>query len=169
RLDIYAANAGVTHWSPFLDYSESGWDHVVNLNLRGTFFSAQAAAQQMTAQGTPGAILFSASVTGLRALPNASVYSLTKAGLIHLARALAVELGPHHISVNALVIGATLNERNLKDDPDYETHWAGVTPAGRLARPEDVARGMLYLLDNPFITGSALQLDGGWMIRSPLP
>lgn len=169
RLDIYAANAGLTAWSSFLEYPESGWDTVVDLNLKGSFFSAQAAARQMVAQGAPGHIIFSASVTGLRAIANGSAYGITKAGLIHMARCLALELGPHRISVNTLCIGATVNERNLKDDPDYEAHWAGVTPAGRPARPDDIARGLLYLVDNPFITGNALIIDGGWTIQSPTP
>ena len=169
RLDFYAANAGITHWSSFLDYPEAAWDTVVDLNLKGSFFSAQAAARQMVAQGTPGAIIFSASVTGLRALANASAYSVTKAGLIHLARCLALELGPQRISVNALAIGATLNERNLNDDPDYEAHWQSVTPAGRPAHPTDIARGLMYLIENPFITGNTLVIDGGWTIQSPVP
>jgi len=169
RLDIYAANAGITHWSSFLDYAEEGWDTVVDLNLKGSFFSAQAAARQMMAQGAPGAIIFSASVTGLRAIANGSAYSITKAGLIHMAKCLALELGPHHISVNTLVIGATLNERNLKDNPNYDSDWQGVIPAGRPAQPEDIARGLMYLVDNPFITGNALVIDGGWTIQSPVP
>ena len=169
RLDVYAANAGITHWSSFLDYTEAGWDTVVDLNLKGSFFSAQAAARQMVAQGNPGSIVFSASVTGLRALANGSAYGITKAGLIHMARCLALELGPHRLSVNALVIGATLNERNLKDDPDYDAHWQKVTPAGRPAHPDDVARALLYLVENPFITGNALVIDGGWTIQSPMP
>jgi 3-oxoacyl-[acyl-carrier protein] reductase len=169
RLDIYAANAGITHWSPFLDYSEADWDRVVDLNLKGSFFSAQAAARQMVSQASGGVIVFSASVTGVRAIANAPAYSITKAGLIHMARCLALELAPHHIRVNALVIGATLNERNLDTDADYDAHWASVTPAGRSGRPEDVAHGLLYLVENSFITGNALRLDGGWTIASPMP
>jgi NAD(P)-dependent dehydrogenase (short-subunit alcohol dehydrogenase family) len=169
RIDIYAANAGITHWSSFLDYTEKDWDTVVDLNLKGSFFSAQAAARQMVAQGSPGQIIFSSSVMGTRAMANASPYSVTKAGLLHMARVLAKELGAYSISVNALIIGATINERNLKGDPDYNEHWKPFIPAGRATLPEDVARGLLYLVDNPFITGSGLMLDGGWSTQSPVP
>jgi 3-oxoacyl-[acyl-carrier protein] reductase len=169
RLDLYAANAGLTHWSPFLEYAEADWDRVVDLNLKGSFFTAQAAARQMAVQGAGGLIVFSASTTGVRTLPNVSAYSVTKAGLIHMARCLALELGPQRISVNALVIGATLNDRNLADDPDYDAHWTGVTPAGRSGRPQDVARALLYLVENPYITGTGLVIDGGWTIASPIP
>jgi NAD(P)-dependent dehydrogenase (short-subunit alcohol dehydrogenase family) len=169
RLDIYAANAGITHWTPFLDYAEKDWDMVVDVNLKGSFFSAQAAARQMVAQATPGRIVFSSSVMGTRAMSNAPAYSVTKAGLLHMARVLAKELGPFSISVNALIIGATINERNLKGDPDYNDHWKPYIPAGRAALPEDVARTLMYLVDNPFVTGSGLMVDGGWSTQSPVP
>lgn len=169
RLDIFVANAGLTMWGPFLDYTEAMWDTVVNLNLKGSFFGAQAAARQMVKQGSGGAVVFSSSVAGMQAIDYLSAYGVSKAGLRHMARVLALELGPHRISVNALGIGATVNERNLNDDPNYDAHWGGVAPAGRAGRPEDVARGLLYLVENPYITGTTLMIDGGWTIHSPRP
>lgn len=169
RLDIFVANAGLTMWAPFLDYSESSWDTVIDLNLKGSFFGAQAAARQMIKQGSGGSIVFSSSVAGIQAIEYLSAYGVSKAGLRHMARALALELGPHHINVNALGIGATVNQRNLNDDLDYDAHWGGVAPAGRAGQPEDVARGLLYLVENPYITGTTLMIDGGWTIHSPRP
>ena len=169
RLDIFVANAGLTMWAPFLDYPEDHWDTVINLNLKGSFFGAQAAARQMVKQGSGGHIVFSSSVAGIQAIQYLSAYGVSKAGLRHMARSLAVELGPHRISVNTLGIGATLNQRNLNDDPDYDAHWGSVAPAGRAGRPEDVARGLLYLIENPYITGTTLMIDGGWTIQSPTP
>ncbi len=169
RLDVFVANAGLTLWAPFLKTTEAAWDTVMNLNLKGSFFGAQAAAQQMIRQGTPGSIIFSSSITGVQAVQHLSAYGISKAGLRQMARCLALELGPHHISVNALGIGPTLNARNLKDDPDYDAHWGDVSPAGRAARPEDVARALLFLVANPYITGETLMVDGGWTIHSPTP
>lgn len=176
RLDIFVANAGLTMWSPFLDTAEATWDTLVNLNLKGSFFGAQAAAQQMIRQGRPadsygGRIIFSSSVTGVQAVPNAAVYGITKAGLQHMARVLAVELGRHAITVNALGIGATVNERNLRDDPDYAAHWAALLPAGRVGQPEDVAAALLFLVSPSaaLVTGHTLMLDGAWTAVSPLP
>jgi len=105
----------------------------------------------MVAQRTPGdayggRIVFSSSVTGIVALPNCSAYAVTKAGLSHMARVLALELGRNGITVNTLGIGATVNERNLRDDPDYEAHWAGVTPTGRCGQPVDAAAALLFLV-----------------------
>src|SRR5207247_2204016 len=148
RLDVCVANAGVTVWGRFLDYSEAAWNTVIDVNLKGSFFTAQAAARQMVRQATPGTMVFSSSVAGVRVLPYLAAYGVSKAGLRQMARCLAVELGPHRISVNALGIGPTVNARNLADDPDYDAHWGALCPAGRAARPEDMARALLFLVDN---------------------
>ena len=185
RLDIFVANAGLTMWGPFLEVDESTWDAVADLNLKGSYFGAQAAARQMIAQqaadlvdgsgGSAGSfggrIIFSSSVTGSVALPNCSAYAVTKAGLFHMARVLGLELGRHAITVNALGIGATVNERNLRDDPAYEAHWAGVNPTGRCGRPEDVASALLYLTDPAahMINGHTLLIDGGWSTIGAVP
>jgi len=169
RLDVLVANAGLTSWGAFLDTTEDQWRTVVDLNLKGSYFGTQAAARQMIRQGAPGAIVLSSSIAGVRAIPYLSAYGVTKAGLLHMTRCLAAELGPHRISVNALGIGPTLNARNLADDPEYDRHWGELLPAGRAARPEDVAGALLALLDNPFVTGETLMVDGGWSVRAPTP
>ncbi len=169
RLDLFVANAGLTSWGAFLDYTEEAWDTVADLNLKGSFFGAQAAARQMIAQRTPGAIVFSSSIAGVQAIPFLAAYGVTKAGLRHMARCLAVELGAHRITVNAIGIGPTLNARNLADDPDYDAHWGALLPAGRAARPDDIADALLYLAQSPYVTGETLMVDGGWTIRSPTP
>lgn len=171
RLDIFVANAGLTKWGAFLDVDEATWDTVVDLNLKGSYFGAQAAARQMVAQRAAapadpygGRIVFSSSVTGVVALPNCSPYAVTKAGLCHMATALGLELGQYGITVNALGIGATVNERNLRDDPDYEAHWSGVIPTRRCGQPEDAAAALLYLVSPAagMVNGHTLLIDGGW-------
>lgn len=171
RLDILVANAGLTAHIPFLDTDEQTWDALVALNLRGSFFGAQAAARQMISQGSGGRIVFSSSVTGVQAVPRLGAYGITKAGLLHMARTLAVELGRHGITVNALGIGATLNQRNLENDPDYRAHWDAVIPAGRVGEPEDVARALMFLVspEAALVNGHTLMLDGGWTTTSPTP
>ncbi len=171
RVDIFVANAGLTRWSPFLETDEATWDEVVDLNLKGSYFGAQAAARQMVEQGDGGRIVFSSSVTGIVAAGNLSAYSVTKAGLAHMARVLAVELGPHGITVNAIAIGATVNARNLADDPDYAEHWAGVIPTGRVGEPRDVAAALLYLVspDASMVNGHTLVVDGGWTAVGDVP
>jgi NAD(P)-dependent dehydrogenase (short-subunit alcohol dehydrogenase family) len=178
RLDILAANAGITIWGPFLEVDEATWDSVVDLNLKGAFFCAQAAAREMAAQrggeaDDPygGRIVFSSSVTGGVAAANCAPYAISKAALRHMATVLAYELGPYGITVNALGIGATLNARNLQDDPAYEAHWAGVIPAGRVGLPADVAAALRYLVapETAMVTGHTLMIDGGWSATARFP
>jgi NAD(P)-dependent dehydrogenase (short-subunit alcohol dehydrogenase family) len=171
RVDIFAANAGLVRWVPFLEVDEPTWDEVVDLNLKGSFFGAQVAARQMVAQRTAaeddgygGRIVFSSSVTGIRTVPNLSAYAVTKAALRHMATVLAVELGRYGITVNALEIGATVNARNLRDDPSYERHWARVIPTGRAVQPVDLAAALAFLASDEaaMVTGHTLTVDGGW-------
>ena len=178
RLDIFVANAGLTLWGPFLEVEEATWNTVVDLNLKGSFFGAQAAARQMVAQRARdpgnsygGRIVFSSSVTGVVAVPNCSPYAVTKAGLRHMATVLALELGQYGITVNALGIGATLNERNLRDDPNYEAHWDSVIPTGRCGQPEDMAAALLYLVSTEagMVNGHTLMIDGGGAARGRMP
>jgi 3-oxoacyl-[acyl-carrier protein] reductase len=152
-----------------LEVTEAIWDTVADLNLKGSFFGAQAAARHMVAQRANadtygGRIVFSSSVTGVVALPNCSAYSVTKAGLRHMTKVLALELGQYGITVNTLGIGATINERNLRDDPNYEVHWTDVTPTRQCGRPEDVAAALLYLVSPAarMVNGHTLLIDGGW-------
>jgi 3-oxoacyl-[acyl-carrier protein] reductase len=176
RLDIFVANAGLTIFSPFLETGEQAWDTLANLNLKGSFFGAQAAAKQMIAQGARagtygGRIVFSSSVTGVVAAPNLAAYGVTKAGLRHMAATVSAELGPHGITVNAIGIGATVNERNLRDDPLYAEHWADVIPMGRAILPADLASALLFLVspEAEMITGHTLLVEGGWTKLSPAP
>lgn len=178
RLDIFVANAGITRFGAFLSYSEADYDAVLGLNLKGSFFGAQAAARRMIEQRERnprdtygGRIVFSSSVAGSIAVPGLAAYGAGKAGLNHLAKTLAVELGPYGITVNALGIGATTNARNLRDDPRYDEHWAGVLPIGRAMRPEDSAAALMYLVSPAAsgVTGITLMVEGGHSLKAVLP
>ena len=171
RLTLVVANAGLTLFGSFLDYRPEDLQKVMDLNLRGSFFLAQAAARQMVGQGSGGSVLFLSSVTGHQAHKNLVAYGMTKAGLEMLARGLVAELSEHRITINALAPGATLTERTLREEPDYESAWSRRTPMGRPANPEDIARAALFLLspESRHITGQTLVVDGGWTAISPGP
>jgi 3-oxoacyl-[acyl-carrier protein] reductase len=170
-LDVVIANAGITRYVPFLDSTPDNFDQIVSVNLRGTYFLAQAAARRMIADGRAGRILLLSSVVGLRAFPNFSLYSMTKAGIAMMAASLALELGRHHITVNALSPGATLTERTLREDPNYEAGWGQVTPTGRVNYVEDITAAALFLASPAArqINGQNWVIDGGWTLASPLP
>jgi len=164
RIDLAVANAGLTVYGDFFDYGVKDFDRVMGVNLRGTFFTAQAAARQMRTQGSGGRILLLSSVTGHRAIRFLAAYGMTKAAIEMMARALVPELSPFGITINALAPGATVTPRNLADDPDYEAAWSRVTPLGRPASMEDIAQVAMFLLSPAasHVTGQSLVVDGGW-------
>ena len=171
RLDIAVANAGLTLYGDFFDYEPATLELLLNLNLRGSFFLAQAAARQMRDQGDGGRILLTSSVTGLQAVRFLSAYGMTKAALRMLARNLVLELSPYNITINTIAPGAILTPRNLLDDPDFETSWGNLNPMKRVGTVEDVTAAALFLLSAQasHITGQTLVVDGGWSVTSPLP
>jgi NAD(P)-dependent dehydrogenase (short-subunit alcohol dehydrogenase family) len=170
KLTIVIANAGITLFGDFLTYPASSLQSVLNLNLQGTFFLAQKAAQQMIKQQSGGSILFMSSVTGHQAHKNLAAYGMTKAALEMLARGLVIELSPYQITVNTVAPGATLTERTM-EDADYKSTWSRITPMGRPGTVEDVAAAVLFLTSPEArqITGQNLVVDGGWSVVSVSP
>ncbi|MFQ5447093.1 MAG: SDR family NAD(P)-dependent oxidoreductase [Saprospiraceae bacterium] len=171
RLDIAVANAGMTTFGEFLEYKFESFEQLIAVNLRGSFFLAQAAARQMVAQRSGGRIIFMSSVTGLQAHPGLGAYGMTKAALQMLAKSLGVELAHHRITVNAIAPGATLTERTLRLGPRYREIWEKLTPTGTANTPLDVAHAALFLVSPQAaqITGQTLVIDGGWSSVSPPP
>jgi glucose 1-dehydrogenase len=170
RLDVAVANAGITMHRDFLNYRPEELDRLLAVNLRGSFFLAQAAARRFREQGTPGRILFLSSVTGHMALRQLAPYGMTKAALEALARNLSLELAPLGITVNAVAPGATVTPRTASDE-GYEEAWAEVTPDGRAATTADVAAAALFLLSDAaaHVTGQSLVVDGGWTAKGAVP
>jgi glucose 1-dehydrogenase len=171
KLDMLIANAGITFWGDFFSYKPEDFEKVVGVNLRGSFFLAQAAAKQMREQKTPGRIVLMSSVTGRQAVPFLSAYGMTKAGLEMLARNLVIELSPHNITINCVAPGAVVTPRNLKDDPDYAMTWGNLLPTGRAVETKDIANAVMFLLSpaSAQITGQTIVVDGGWSVTSPVP
>lgn len=170
RLDITVANAGITLFGDFLTYSPSDFNRVMEVNLRGTFFLAQAAINQMKDQSSGGTLLFMSSVTGHQAHKNLGAYGMSKAGIEMLAKNLVIEVSQYNINVNALAPGATATERTL-EDPEYTSVWSKLTPLGKPASVKDIANAAIFLLSDEakHITGQTLVVDGGWTSISPSP
>ncbi|SEW53417.1 SDR family NAD(P)-dependent oxidoreductase [Chitinophaga arvensicola] len=170
RLDIVIANAGITLFGNFFTYTPEAFNRVMQVNLGGTFFLAQTAANQMKQQPQGGSILFTSSVTGHQAHKDLAAYGMSKAALEMLAKNLVIELSAHKITVNTIAPGATLTERTL-DDPSYERTWSELTPMGRPAHTQDIANAALFLVSDHarHITGQSLIIDGGWTSISPSP
>lgn len=170
KLDIVVANAGITLFGDFLSYPEESFYNVLRVNLGGSFFLTQAAANQMKQQGRGGTILFTSSVTGHQAHKDLAAYGMTKAALEMLAKNLVIELSKYRITVNTVAPGATLTERTQFDSA-YERVWSQITPLGRPANTNDIAQAALFLVSDAakHITGQSLVVDGGWTSVSPSP
>lgn len=169
-VDICIANAGITLFGNFLEYPPADFDKVMQLNLRGSFFLAQATARQMIAQKSGGRILFMSSVTGHQAHKDLAAYGMSKAALEMLAKSLVIELSPHGITVNAIAPGATITDRTT-NDPGYVNTWSRITPLGRPATTDDITHAALFLVspESGHVTGQTLIIDGGWTSVSPPP
>ncbi len=170
RLDFAIANAGITTFGNFLSYPVEQFQQLVAVNLQGTFFLAQKAAQQMIKQNEPGRIVLMSSVTGHQYHPDLAAYGMSKAAIRMLAKSLGVELARYGITVNAISPGATATERTL-EDAEYQATWAKLSPTGRSATTADIAHTALFLLadESGQITGQTLVVDGGWTAVSPPP
>ena len=170
KLDVAIANAGITLFGDFFNYPPESFFRVMQVNLGGSFFLTQAAANQMKLQKSGGSILLMSSVTGHQAHKNLAAYGMSKAALEMLAKNLVIELSPFRININSIAPGATLTERTLHD-AEYEKIWSSITPLGRPASVEQIAAVALFLVsDNAkHITGQSLVVDGGWTSVSPSP
>ncbi|HEU6441766.1 MAG TPA: glucose 1-dehydrogenase [Microvirga sp.] len=168
-LDILVNNAGVTVSKSVLDVSEEDWDHVIDTNLKGSFLVAQATARLMKARGRGGSIVNIASVLGLRVAGHVSPYVASKAGVVHLTKAMALELARYNIRVNALCPGYIETELN-RDFFQSEAGQALIRriPQRRLGRPSDLDGALLLLCSEAgsYITGSTLAVDGGHLVSS---
>lgn len=171
KLDIVIANAGITLFGDFFNYTPEAFSRVMEVNLGGTFFLAQAACKQMKKQSSGGSLLFMSSVTGHQAHKNLAAYAMSKAAIEMLARNLVIEVSQFKINVNTIAPGATLTERTTTNEPEYADIWSKLTPMGRAAQVSDIASAALFLVSDAAkqITGQTLVIDGGWSSISPNP
>lgn len=165
KLDILVCSAGLEIREPFLEVTEEHYDLVLDVNLKGTFFAAQAAAQQMVKQGTGGRIVNISSIHEDVAFLNYSPYALSKGGVRMFARTACQELAPHGITINNIAPGAVatpINTRTLQNSALLDELKA-IIPLGRLATPEEVASVAVYLASDAaaYVTGSTYYMDGG--------
>jgi NAD(P)-dependent dehydrogenase (short-subunit alcohol dehydrogenase family) len=164
RIDVLINNAGVFPRVPFLEMTEHDWDFVLGVNLKGACFCAQAAARSMIAGGRQGAIVNLASAAAFRGSPRGVHYVASKGGIVAMTRAMALELAPYRIRVNAIAPGLTdTAQPRYGMSEDEIAAAAHAIPLGRMATPEDIARTALFLAseDAALITGQTVHVNGG--------
>jgi len=176
-IDILVNNAGIFPFSPALDTSEGTWDKTLDTNLKGVFFYSQAAAREMIKAGRGGKIINISSIDGLHPAVELAHYSASKGGVIMLTKALALELAPHNILVNAIapgnittpgtriVMNSSLSSGRLTKKQMKEFFEAHV-PLRRMGDPDDVAKVVLFLASSAadYVTGSLILVDGGLLL-----
>lgn len=169
RIDILVNNAGVTASAPFLDMSEEDWGRVIDTNLTGCARVARAVGQRMRDDGAGGRIVNIASILGVRVAGQVASYVASKGGLVHLTKAMALELARHGIRVNALCPGYLETELNQ----DFFASDAGKAlirriPQRRLGRLDELDGPLLLLCSDAgsYMTGSVIAVDGGHLVSS---
>ena len=166
RIDVLVNSHGVTKRRPFIDYSEADWDHVLDINLKGTFLTCQSVGRVMLQQGR-GAIVNLSSVGGLVGMTNTVAYCASKGGVVQLTRALGVEWAARGVRVNAIAPSAfdTPMARNaIEAEPAYQQRVIDRTPVGRLGDPEELIGAVLFLASgaSAMMAGAVLPVDGGF-------
>jgi len=169
RVDILVNNAGICQFKPFLELTEEEWDRTIDINLKGYFLCAQAAAREMVKQKS-GVIVNIASIAMGQVgvgFPTLAHYSASKGGIVALTETLALELAPFNIRVNAIAPGAidTPMVEATKADPKTMEATLARIPLHRMGKSEEVSNLVLFLASDAssYMTGSTVVIDGGWL------
>ncbi len=169
RVDVLVNNAGICEFKPFIDLTEEEWDRTLNINLKGYFLCSQAAAKEMAKQKS-GVIVNIASVAMGQVgvgFPNIVHYCASKGGIAAMTEAMALELAPYNIRVNAIAPGMieTPMLDPIKQDPKAMEGILARVPLNRMGKPEEIADLVVFLASDKssYITGSIVVIDGGWL------
>ncbi len=168
RLDVLVNNAGISKPQPTLDVSPADWQRMIDIQLNGGFYCAQAAGRQMVKQGEGGSIVSITSINTEAAFPQRASYCVAKAGMGMLTKVLAIEWAQHGIRVNAVGPAHTETEMTLQNIQRGVVSVDALQkriPLGRLAKPMDIANAVSFLVSEKasFITGQVLYVDGGYL------
>jgi 3-oxoacyl-[acyl-carrier protein] reductase len=159
-VDVLVSNAGIAPQEDLKEISVEDWDRVMEVNLRPAFLLAKRLAPGMRERGW-GRIVFVSSVAAFTGGIVGPHYTASKAALIGLARSLAASLAPHGVTVNAVAPALIEGGGTLPGDEEERQALAGKVPVGRLGKPEEVAKAIVSLVENPFVTAQTLSVDGG--------
>ncbi len=167
-IDVWINNAARLLVKPFLEMTDDDWHGLLAANLHGYFYGCRAAARQMIAQGSGGRIVNVTSIVDVQPIAELSAYVTAKGGILGLTKTLAVELGPHGITVNALSPGATDTPLNaVAYTPEVRRNYQHRIPLGRIASPEEIADPIVFLASDAsrYVTGVELLVDGGMVLN----
>ncbi|MDQ6600884.1 SDR family NAD(P)-dependent oxidoreductase [Bacillus salipaludis] len=164
KLDIMYANAGVADDAPAHELSYEKWKRTIDINLSGVFLSDKYSIEQFRKQGTGGVIVNAGSIHSFVSLPNPTAYSSAKGGVKLLTQNLCTAYAKEGIRINAVCPGYIDTPLLSKVDPQTKEYLASLHPQGRLGKPEEIAKAVLFLAsdDASFVNGTTLLVDGGY-------
>jgi NAD(P)-dependent dehydrogenase (short-subunit alcohol dehydrogenase family) len=162
RIDVLVNNAGIYPNSPFLELTEDEWDDVFDINVKGVYLLSQTVARRMIEGSINGRIINVSSGASISGRPGGAHYCASKAALNMLTKVMAIELTPKGITVNAVAPGL-IEVPNADLNEEYVNAIVAGIPAGRIGKPDDIARAVLFLAssDSDFVSGSIMYVDGG--------
>ena len=169
KIDILVNNAGIAEFKAFLEMTEEEWDRTLDINLKGYFLCAQACAKEMAKQKSGAIINISSIAMGQVGVGFSQIahYCASKGGIAGMTEALAVELAPYNIRVNAIAPGIieTPMIDSIKQDPKTMEAMLARVPMGRVGKPEEVSNAVVFLASDKasYMTGSVIVVDGGYL------
>ena len=169
-IDILINNAGIALWKPFLELDEENWDRTLATNLKSVFLCSQAFARRLVEKKKQGSIVNISSIAGFGAIDCLVPYCVSKGGMHSITTAMATELGPYGIRVNALAPGPIDTERNRQTDPAFPGSCKPFIPRGQVGSVEEVAKPAIFLASDEasHITGQCFSVDGGQTAYIPM-
>ena len=163
KIDVLINNAGISQSKLFTEVTEEEWRYVIDNNLTSVFYMSQEVLPYMIQQQS-GCIINISSIWGMVGSSCESVYSVSKAGVDGLTKALAKELGPSHIRVNSIAPGLIDTQMNQDLSEEVLEEIKEETPLGKIGTPEDIAKCVKWLIEDEFTTGQIISINGGWVI-----
>jgi len=162
-VDILINNAGIDQWKLFIDTTDEDWNHIVSTNLNSVFYMTQEVVKDMILK-QKGCIINISSIWGITGASCEVAYSVTKAGIDGLTKALAKEVAPSGIRVNSVAPGAIMTDMNKNLTKEEIEEVNEQIPLGRFGKPEDIAKCVKWLVEDEYTTGQIISPNGGWVI-----
>ena len=163
NIDVLVNNAGIAKLQMFQDITEDDWNEIINTNLKSAFYTTQEVLPNMLHR-KDGIIINISSIWGLVGASCETVYSISKAGLDAMTKSLAKELGPSNIRINSIAPGVIDTEMNSKLDEHIKNEIKAETPLGKIGKPIDIYKCVKWLIEDEFMTGQIISVNGGYVI-----
>ena len=163
KIDVLVNNAGISEIIPFADIDEENWDKMIDNNLKSVYLTTKEAIENML-KYKDGHIINISSIWGITGASCEVHYSTAKAGIIGFTKALAQEMGPSNIKINAIAPGIIDTDMNKELSKEELIEIEKEIPLGKMGKAEDVAKAVAFLAESDYVTGQIIRIDGGWKV-----